>query len=444
VGNNTNRRGTDHGATRHSHGYTDFAAYSHPELYNMLFASDPATIREASSAWEYTGRMLGEQATGLQRRLVSFEQMWQGRAADEYKLMITDLARGLEKVAAAATAMKNLVADSAESVDRARAAMPVPQPVSDLDPLVMAAATAPPPPEIAMMPGAHAQFAADQRRAQQAVRQHQAQLDAARNEHDQAVAVMRNLGGEYSTTEDSIPASPTSVSPPGSQPDNTEPILTGTSNGITATPALTEPGTPAGAGQDLDGSSGPSGSTGGSATVPNSPLFGHMFTAGLAAASAAAMRRFGSVMPRLPNFLTPKPKDDKGAEAKSKSPAGARTPGLGGSGGLGGGLGGGGGFGGGGFGGTGPGSPASAYPGLVSGAGSAAGVAAGAASNLGAAAGASGAPGGFIPAMPMGGMAGAGGDANGRRIPAWLVETEDVWGESSTVSPTVIGEDSSS
>jgi hypothetical protein len=145
-------------------------------------------------------------------------------------------------------------------------------------------------------------------------------------------------------------------------------------------------------------------------------------------------------MPRLPNFLTPKPKDDKGAEAKSKSPAGARTPGLGGSGGLGGG----GGFGGGGFGGTGLGSPASAYPGLVSGAGSAAGVAAGAASNLGAAAGASGAPGGFIPAMPMGGMAGAGGDANGRRIPAWLVETEDVWGESSTVSPTVIGEDSSS
>ena len=44
--------------------------------------------------------------------------------------------------------------------------------------------------------------------------------------------------------------------------------------------------------------------------------------------------------------------------------------------------------------------------------------------------------------MPMGAMgAGAGGDLGGRRIPPWLVETEDVWGESSAVSPPVIGED---
>jgi uncharacterized protein YukE len=206
VGNNANQHGNDHGPTRHSHGYTDFAAYSHAELYNMLVASDPATIREASSAWDYTGRMLGEQATELLRRLVSFEQMWQGRAADEYQLMINDLAKGLEKVAAAATAMKNLVADSAESVDRARAAMPMPQPVSDLDPRVMAAATSPPPPKIAMMPGAHAQFAADQRQAQQAVQQHQAQPDAARNAHDQAVAVMSNLGGEYGSSPEATSA----------------------------------------------------------------------------------------------------------------------------------------------------------------------------------------------------------------------------------------------
>jgi len=36
--------------------------------------------------------------------------------------------------------------------------------------------------------------------------------------------------------------------------------------------------------------------------------------------------------------------------------------------------------------------------------------------------------------------AGMGGDAN-RRIPAWLVETEDVWGASAPVSPGVIGGD---
>jgi hypothetical protein len=38
-------------------------------------------------------------------------------------------------------------------------------------------------------------------------------------------------------------------------------------------------------------------------------------------------------------------------------------------------------------------------------------------------------------------MGGMGMDGGGRRIPPWLVETEDVWGESSAVSPTVIGEE---
>jgi hypothetical protein len=40
------------------------------------------------------------------------------------------------------------------------------------------------------------------------------------------------------------------------------------------------------------------------------------------------------------------------------------------------------------------------------------------------------------------GMAGAeNGMGTGRRIPPWLVETEDVWGESSAVTPGVIGEE---
>ena len=34
-----------------------------------------------------------------------------------------------------------------------------------------------------------------------------------------------------------------------------------------------------------------------------------------------------------------------------------------------------------------------------------------------------------------------GGDQGGnRRVPAWLVETEDVWGESAAVAPGVIGD----
>jgi hypothetical protein len=49
-------------------------------------------------------------------------------------------------------------------------------------------------------------------------------------------------------------------------------------------------------------------------------------------------------------------------------------------------------------------------------------------------------PGGFMPPMAMG-MAGAmDGMHSGGRAPAWLVETEDVWGESTAVTPPVIGD----
>ena len=68
-----------------------------------------------------------------------------------------------------------------------------------------------------------------------------------------------------------------------------------------------------------------------SASVPSSPLFGHMFTAGLAAASAAASGRFGSVMPKLPSFLNPQTKKAKqtSAEAAAAARPGRSRPGRG-------------------------------------------------------------------------------------------------------------------
>ena len=50
--------------------------------------------------------------------------------------------------------------------------------------------------------------------------------------------------------------------------------------------------------------------------------------------------------------------------------------------------------------------------------------------------------GAMIPGMmPLGGMMGGGGDqGGGRQAPKWLIEREDVWGESTFVAPAVIGE----
>ena len=464
AGNSAQAADLGHGALppliHHSHGYTDFTAYTHSDLYNMLFAGDPASIREAAAAWQSTGRMLADQAAQLKHKLTAFSQMWQGKAADEYHVMITDLAGGLEKVSDDALAMNNLMASSAEALDTARATMPPPQLVPDLDPAVLAAATAVAPPEIAMSPDAQAQFAATQLQAQQAVQAHQAQLDSSHAAQAQAVLVMQKLSTEYGSTEDSIPATPETVQAvPDSPADDKANSLTKLSGpGGTPVPTLTADGTDP-SGGSFDGGSttdaalitstgvGATG-TAASASVPDSPLFGHMFTAGLAAASAAAAGRFGSVMPKLPGFLNPQKKKtaaktSSGAVATKAAAAAAvaRTAALK--------LGGGGGAGGLGSGGlgagvTGPEAPAAtAYSGLIGGTGTSGVAGAAAAGQLaGAAVGTPGASGTSMPMMPMGGMAGAGGgDLGNRRIPPWLVETEDVWGESSTVSPPVIGED---
>jgi len=87
---------------------------------------------------------------------------------------------------------------------------------------------------------------------------------------------------------------------------------------------------------------------------------------------------------------------------------------------------------------------ATGYPGLAGAGAAAAAVAAPAAAGAlsGAATSASQMP--YMPFMPFAGagMNGeGGGGGSGRRVPSWLVETEDVWGESTPVTPPVIGED---
>jgi hypothetical protein len=47
----------------------------------------------------------------------------------------------------------------------------------------------------------------------------------------------------------------------------------------------------------------------------------------------------------------------------------------------------------------------------------------------------------MMPMMPMHPMHQGGDSASARRVPPWLVETENVWGESATIIPSVIGEE---
>ncbi|MGO1052368.1 WXG100 family type VII secretion target [Crossiella sp. CA198] len=385
---------------------TDFARYSHRQLYDMLHAGQPKTMRAAADSWDAVGSRLHEQAGNLEQQLSRFRHQWRGGAAEQYQAMITDLAAGLRRTAEAAHAMRNLAHDSAEALIRAQATMPPPTEVPEVSAATLRLAGTP----IQLGPGTSPELAArvatQQAEAVAAVRQQQQAAQVANASHARAVLIMEDLANRYRVAQASIPDSPAGQVPSG-------------------TPGADHPGS--------------------GATQSRPPLFGGMFTAGLAAASAAAAGRFAGTLPKIPDWArkpdpqTGLPAPGAGAEA-AKLGAGAAAGGAGLAAGLGK-LGGGGGGGLGkvaGAGGQGP----QAAAGLAGAVGAAA-AARGIAGAMGAAAGAAqGMAGGMpmMPMMPMGG--GQGGDmGGGRRIPPWLVETEDVWGESSVITPQVIGEE---
>jgi uncharacterized protein YukE len=390
-------------------GYTDFSKYSHQQLYQMLHAGNQGTARSAAVAWDSTGGALHEQAGKLEGQLASFSQGWQGGAADQYKSMMTDLVGGIRKVADAAFAMRNLSHDSADALETAKAQMPPPVNVPDVPPATVSMATTPIQVDGSTSPAQVAMMQQQQAAAVAAVQEQRQASAAANAAHAKAISVMRTLAGDYVTAEQAIPPSPNAATPPKvpGQPGPGE---------VTIQP-IDAPGL---------------GETPGQTGKPASPLFGNMFTAGLAAASAAAFGRFGLHMPRVPGWAG-KNKDKNG------KPGTEGTGKLGEKFGGGGASGGGGGIGGGGAG-QGPSASASMLGGggptgdFTSGMhGVGGGAAAGAATGMGRGMG-------MMPFMPMG--AGMGGDMGaGRRIPPWLVETENVWGESSVVAPTVIGEE---
>ncbi|HEV7973670.1 WXG100 family type VII secretion target [Amycolatopsis sp.] len=428
----------------HQTAHTNFAGYNHKQLYAMLQAGDPSTARAAAEKWKATGIGLYEQADNLSSELSDFEGSWTGGAADKYKTMITDLVTGIRKVGQTADQMQNLIEDAADALVKAKAEMPPPVDVPDVSPAQFELAVNPPilpadtSPETLMLAARQRQDAITTVQAQQQA------AGAASAAHAKAIVVMTNLAGDYSTTEESIPASPNAATPPPAVVGGGVSGGGAAGNGLTGVPpagsTVVDPGQP----HLLPGEDGTVPGAAPGTPVPSNPLFGNMFTAGLAAASAAAFGRFGSIMPKVPSWATGKKPDE---EATKDPKLGANIGG--GGGGVGGGAGisvggAGGGVGGldtGSVGGGAPGSDPAAHAGLAgNGGGSNAlsGLAGGAAGAAGAAAAKGGMP--MMPMVPMG--MGAGGDmGSGRRIPPWLVETEDVWGQSAPVAPSVIGEE---
>ncbi|WP_405103229.1 WXG100 family type VII secretion target [Micromonospora sp. NBC_01412] len=411
---------------------TDFSQYSHQQLAQMLHAGRPESATEAAEGWAAAGTALHERAGDIERQLRHFEQWWDGGAARQYQTMINDLASGIRQVANTAFSVRDLAHASAEALSTAQKAMPAPVAVPDLAPSVIAAATTPlivpadtPPATVDALRQQQAEAATEVRAQQQA----QVASNAA---HLQAVQVMSTLATGYVTTEDAMPVTPSAAARPATGTPIEEPPP--------VTPALPLVPQPGGDLPSVPAETPPNEAP----TDPNQvppvtqprPLFGTMFTAGLAAAAAALGGRFSTVPPAL----GAKPKTEKTgtapvatANSKDAAGSGARIS-AGGAGGGGGGVGGGSGV---------DLSPVANQSLAGQAGGATASGLAGAAGTAAGVAAAKGMGGGFMPAMPFAPMGGGDG-AGGRRIPPWLVETEDVWGEQSVVTPAVIGEESES
>ncbi|TDV54998.1 WXG100 family type VII secretion target [Actinophytocola oryzae] len=389
-----------HGRGGRHHRRTNFAKHNHEHLYQMLYDGDESTARAAADSWDGVGARMHEQAGNLESKLGTFREQWTGGAAEQYQLMITDLGRGLRRIGDAMFTMRDVATNAADALVKAKSQMPPPVAVPDVSSATMYLATTP----VEVDPMASVQeVAALRARQADAVAEfdgYQQAVGAANSAYGRAVQVMTNLATDYVTEDDVIPIAPTSASRtglgPGEEQDDSELVL-------------------------------PDDETDPSQNGNGTPVFGVMFTAGVAAAAAATAGRLGRILPKVPDWAK---KDDKAKEDKKKGGTDKLTGGglSGGKlGGIGGGLGGG-------AGGNLP-TPI-AHTGMVG------GQVAGAAGALRAAAGAAGAGAAMMPMMPFMPMAPMGMEgANARRIPPWLTETEDVWGESSVITPPVLGEE---
>jgi hypothetical protein len=199
------------------YGRTDFRAFAHAQLVEMLAAGRPLEVAAAADGWRELANLLDDVALTLERQNTGFDGLWEGRAADAHARMITSLVDGVRQAAWAARRTGDQVSVAGEALRRAQermAALGPPQQLRPPDEAVLAAASTPLPYGQARAEAAVRQVSAikaiqDFRRAQAAA----AGLTAA------AVAVMEDLREQYLNIE--LPEFPAVVDPPTLAPDGT-------------------------------------------------------------------------------------------------------------------------------------------------------------------------------------------------------------------------------
>jgi hypothetical protein len=199
------------------YGRTDFRAFTHVQLVEMLTAGRPVEVAAAADGWRELANLLDDVALTLERQNTSFHGLWEGPAADAHARMIAALVDGVRQAAWATRRTGDQVGAAAEALRRAQEQMATfgpPQQLLPPDEAVLAAASTP-------LPYGQGRAEAAQRQvtAIRAIQGFQRAQAAATAVAAAAAAIMEELRDRYLNIE--LPRLPAVADPPTLAPDGT-------------------------------------------------------------------------------------------------------------------------------------------------------------------------------------------------------------------------------
>lgn len=110
-----------------SEGSVNWEAYSHEELYQMLWQdADVADVSSIAAEWSEHRAALVNHAEVLREQRAALLQSWQGTGAEQAARRLSELADRVEKLAELAHAGEQACEQAADALARARATMPPP------------------------------------------------------------------------------------------------------------------------------------------------------------------------------------------------------------------------------------------------------------------------------------------------------------------------------
>ncbi|NUT51821.1 MAG: hypothetical protein HOV94_31690, partial [Saccharothrix sp.] len=120
-------RGVSHDESAPTVGGVNWEAYSHEELYRMLWQdADVADVSVLATEWAQYRAALDTHAEVLREQRVALLDSWRGPAADEAADRLEALAARVEKISELAHAGQRAAQEAADALARARAMLPPP------------------------------------------------------------------------------------------------------------------------------------------------------------------------------------------------------------------------------------------------------------------------------------------------------------------------------